>query len=246
MAKGEYVRRDKIFKDNRNPRKPFFRKLTDEEIDEIANKEWKEQVVKTSPIPSVDKRLKNLTGPKTKEGKKRALANLRPARKATPQEVQVSEAVAETALDVPTGMLPCLLDKAEETFVAERQAMYFNDFELNESADRSLLNLVLYHEIMLRRAMIYQSEHPSKDISKQIKVCQENLISALKSLGMLREQRVGMKIDVKQSVADLAEKVSLEIAKSERLKKEEIELMKKKGLVIDAEFSEAAEDDSDG
>jgi hypothetical protein len=106
---------------NSNPKKPHFRTLTNTEIEEIASKEWKEQHHRTSVSPRKNQRLKNLTGPKTVEGKKRALQNLRP-NTARPAEVPRTHG----------GYILRILNDEEREFFEERRKKYLEDFELNE------------------------------------------------------------------------------------------------------------------
>lgn len=227
---------------NKNPRKPDFRLLTNDEIDEASEKEWKEQN-HTHEDPKKNNSLQNLTGPKTKEGKKRALQNLRPA---------ASKTDADLAKTKHAGYLRELLNEDERTFYERRKEEYIKDFDLNESSDVALLNMCLMEEVIYRRLMLYQAENPSKSIDKPLNECQKRLRESLKSLGMTREQRQGQKVSVTHSISDLAERVMHELEyDTEKLilmEEEEKELMRKKkdrdqDNIVDAEFYEDINDD---
>lgn len=236
-----YRKGDEVFI-NANSRKPHFRALTDEEIEEIAEKDWKEQNHEHKDS-SKNKRYKNLSGPKTLEGKKRALQNLRPAASKTDTQLKLTK---------HAGYLRELLNDSEREFYEERREKYIEDFELNESSDDSLLAMCLMEEVMYRRLMLYQAESPSKPIDRPLKECQDRLLKALKALGMTREQRQGQKVNVQHSISELAERVALEYKqdadKLAEQAKEEEELMRKRqerlnsSDVIDIEY-EAVDDD---
>lgn len=207
---------------NANPRKPHFRTLTDDEIEKIAEKDWKKQN-HSHKDPSRDKRYKNLSGPKTPEGKARALQNLRPAASKTDKQLKLTK---------HAGYLKELLNDGEREFYEARKAKYIEDFELNESSDDSILTMCLMEEVIYRRLMLYQGENPSKSIDRPLKECQDRLLKALKALGMTREQRQGQKVTVTHSISDLAQTVMHELEynqdRIEAQRQEELELLNKK------------------
>jgi hypothetical protein len=155
------------------------RKLNDNEMDNFAQKEWKQ-----TPIFTSDEKLaykaKNLTGPKTVEGKKKALANLQ---------------VGRNSSDSPTnlrhgGYVKKILNEDEQEYYFERQKMYLNDIDVNSSADEIILHTVLMEEVILMRLYTKQANNPSVDIERPLNDCTRRLRTALEDLGALRKQRL--------------------------------------------------------
>jgi hypothetical protein len=155
------------------------RKLNDNEMDNFAQKEWKQ-----TPIFTSDEKLaykaKNLTGPKTVEGKKKALANLQ---------------VGRNSSDSPTnlrhgGYVKKILNEDEQEYYFERQKMYLNDIDVNSSADEIILHTVLMEEVILMRLYTKQANNPSIDIERPLNDCTRRLRTALEDLGALRKQRL--------------------------------------------------------
>lgn len=155
------------------------RKLNDEEKDNIANKDWKK-----TPIFTSDEKLaykaKNLTGPKTVEGKKKALANLQ---------------VGRNSSDSPTnlrhgGYVRNILNEDEQEYYFVRQEAYLKDIDVNGSSDEIILHTALMEEVILMRLYKKQAENPSIDIERPLNDCTRRLRTALEDLGSLRKQRL--------------------------------------------------------
>lgn len=184
------------------------RQLTEEELEEYASKEWKEQGVKHSDDPSEAKKLKNLTGPKTEEGRKKALKNLRPikSKKAAP-----NPAYKKVPGMTHGGTVKALLNEEEKEIFEQRVKSYLEDFDVNDSSDNVLLTMTVMEEIIWRRLLLYQFQNPKMNVDKQISESQNRLRNNLKTLGMTREQRQGLKINVETSISDLATRFVKEI-----------------------------------
>lgn len=224
-----------------SPKKPAFRHLTDEEIEEIASKDWKSRDHSVYADKGKGKSIRNLSGPKTEEGKKNSLKNLRP-NIGHGDKLRASHG----------GYIREVLNNREKEFFEERKAKYVEDFDLNESSDEVVLNMCLMEEVIWYRLMLYQAEHPSADIERPLNDCHKRLMQSMKSLGVLREQRVGRNININSSLAELAARVAKELdTDSQRLAEMEAEeeiLMRKKKKNIEGtdEFDiiyEAIDDD---
>jgi hypothetical protein len=155
------------------------RKLNEDEMDNLANKEWKK-----TPIFTSDEKLaykaKNLTGPKTVEGKKKALANLQ---------------VGRNSSDSPTnlrhgGYVRKILNEDEQVYYFERQEKYLQDYDINGSADEIILHTAIMEEVILMRLYTKQANNPSIDIERPLTECTRRLRTALEDLGALRKQRL--------------------------------------------------------
>lgn len=178
------------------------RKMNEEEIDNVANKEWKQTAIFTSD-EKLANRAKNLTGPKTVEGKKRALQNLQ---------------VGRNSSDSPTnlrhgGYIKKILNEDEQEYYLSRQEMYLKDIgDINSSADEIILHTVLMEEVILMRLYTKQANNPSVDIERPLNDCTRRLRTALEDLGTLRKQR--MKQDDKThaiSIATIAQQFAREL-----------------------------------
>lgn len=192
----------------KKPKKENFTFLTEEQIEEIANREWKKPTIFTND-ERLAKRIKNLTGPKTVEGKKKVLRNLRPATEGSMMTKNIKHG----------GYVHALLTEEEREFYEERKQKYIKDFELNESSDEALLRTVLMEEVIWYRLMKRKTEKPSLNLDKPLNDCMRRLREALKALGMTREQRQGFNVNIRASVADLVDRVEKEIlADQERIK----------------------------
>jgi hypothetical protein len=168
------------------------RKLSDEELNKISNKEWKKTPIYTSDEKLANK-AKNLTGPKTVEGKKKALANLQ---------------VGRNSNDSPTnlrhgGYVRKILNEDEQEYYFARQEKYLKDYDINDSADEITLHTVLMEEVILMRLYTKQSNNPSVDIERPLNDCTRRLRTALEDLGALRKQR--LKQDEKVASLNIAQ-----------------------------------------
>lgn len=217
------------------------RKLSDEEKQEIATKEWKD-----TPIFSKDKRALNLTGPKTVEGKMKSLANL-----------QVGRNSGEIAPTKHGGYVRKILNEEEQDIYFTRREEYLKDYDINGSADEITLHQVLLEEVILFRLHMKLSEKPSlaDTIDRPLSECTGRLNRALENLGALRKQR--LKQDEKLtaiSIGTLAQQFARELmtgdlqADLQRQKEEEESFLKNKktrdlSQTIDAEYEVVDEND---
>jgi hypothetical protein len=155
------------------------RKLNDEEKDSIANKEWKKTPIFTSD-EKVAYKAKNLTGPKTVEGKKKALANL-----------QVGRNTGDNGdMRKHGGYVHKILNEDELELYNARRSVYERDYDINESADEIILHTALMEEVKYYRLQKYQAEHPTEDLDRAVNDCTRRLRTALEDLGALRKQRL--------------------------------------------------------
>lgn len=154
------------------------RSFTDEELNEIANKEWKQTPIFTSD-EKVAYKAKNLTGPKTPEGKKRALQNLR-----------VGKNKGESSPMSHGGYIMRLLDQEEQEMYEQFKKEFLDEFDINESSDGTILELVLIDKVRLYRVMKAQFQNPSMDIDRPLTEITNRLNKNLESLGTLRKQRL--------------------------------------------------------
>lgn len=152
------------------------------------------------------KRISNLTGPRTIEGRLRSIANLTNGR----------EKKRKAKFNSKDPNLMLIEDEDEKQFYLLRKESYEADFELNSSSDIGLLNQVLMAEVELFRLRKMYSEYcreiknnkqtklsdPSDKIAKKSK----ELTDLLKSLGADRKTRTGGKDNKGTDVASLATK----------------------------------------
>jgi len=87
------------------------------------------------------KRMRNLTGPKTLEGRRKALANLQNGRKKTKKKKLDPEHPEQFFLD----------DRNEIALYEYKKGQYFHDFNLNQSSDHTLLHQILMLEVQIFR-----------------------------------------------------------------------------------------------
>jgi hypothetical protein len=215
------------------------RKLNDEELDQIANKDWKQTPIFTSD-EKLANRAKNLTGPKTVEGKKRALANLQ---------------VGRNSSDSPTnlrhgGYIRRILDEEEQEYYMLRRGDYLNDYDINGSADEIMLHSALMEEVIQFRLYMKQSRNPSIDIDRPLNESFGRLQKALDSLGALRKQRLKQDDKVASlNIATIAQAFAREISQGSitdevlKLRQEEEEFEKSRTKDINDRYVVVEEDD---
>lgn len=219
------------------------RKLSDEELAEIANKKWKKTPIFTSD-EKLAYRAKNLTGPKTVEGKKKSLANLQ---------------VGRNSSDSPTnlrhgGYVRKILNDDEQEYYFSRQEKYLKDYDINDSADEITLHTVLMEEVILMRLYTKQANNPSVDIERPLNDCTRRLRTALEDLGALRKQRLKQDDKVASlNIATIAQQFARELMQGgieDELRKareeEEKFLLDKKTNDINDRYVINEEDDVDG
>lgn len=221
------------------------RRFTDEELEQIANKDWK-----VTPIFSSDEKFAaqaaNLTGPRTVEGKKRSLQNLR-----------VGKNKGEGPPMSHGGYVKRILDQDEQDLYESRRGTYLKDYDINGSADELLLHMILIDEVMYYRMLRRQFENPSLDIDRPLNECSARLNKNLDSLGALRRQR--LKQDEKLtaiSIATIAQQFSKELmagdiqaqlAKEMEEEKRFLEEKKKRereAMTVEADYEDINPDDS--
>lgn len=218
------------------------RKLSEEELEQLAQKEWKK-----TPIFTSDERLanraKNLTGPKTVEGKMKALKNLQ---------------VGRNSSDSPTnlrhgGYIRKILNEDEQEYYFARQEKYLKDYDINDSADEITLHTVLMEEVILMRLYTKQAENPSVDIERPLNDCTRRLRTALEDLGALRKQRLKQDDKVASlNIATIAQQFARELMQGsieeeqKRLREEEERFLQSRTKDINDSYVIVEEDDEDG
>lgn len=228
------------------------RELTSEEIEEIANKKWNTRVPTDSVLYS-DAKLRrivnNLTGPKTKEGKKKALENLRPFISKEERKAYLQEfGMYANAL---------LNDDEREYFRARRdELLNSEEFEIDPTIDLNFVLMVVMDEIILYRQLAKLAEAPTNaKLNKQITETQKRYRANMRALDATREQRNDA-VREEERLDSLAEAVMrLQEQKQQRLlqlktyEQEEAELLHQRRLKapadIELEAEIAAEDTED-
>jgi len=201
------------------------RKLTEEEIQKALSKEWKDGKRKIIKIkvedyeknPKIVERNINLCkvthGPKTLEGKRRILENLNCG--GYPKQVIKHG-----------GYVKRILNEDESDFYNQRKDLYLQEFDLNNSSDEVLLNMVLIEEVIIYRLLKILNDKPSahKSISRPLTEAQARLHKNLDGLAMLRKQRINQdRMDKQMSIVRLASDVMKNKEKIEKQMQEELE-----------------------
>jgi len=116
----------------------------------------------------------------------------------------------------------------EEAYMKLRRSHYTDEYELDQSGDQALLEIVLLTELRLYRISQDVSKNPSLrvDYSGQIDKIERNLVSALKALGITREQRQMEQKVPQGSVANLSLKFEEKLKELRKVKEEEITVEK--------------------
>jgi len=225
------------------------RELTPEEIEKSASKEWKKPSKKKAIVTISEengeinikkiKNLSNLTGPVTEEGKKKSLANLR-----------AGGYPAQTVKH--GGYIKRILSEDELDFYNMRKESYLSEFDLNQSSDEIVLNLVLIDEVIVYRLLKRLNDKPSllDEISRPLNEAQQRLHKNLDGLAMLRKQRINQdRMDKEMSIIKLANDIMKNQAsvlkQRENEVKEEEEFLRQKALrdrTINVDFEEVEED----
>jgi hypothetical protein len=220
------------------------RRLTEEEKQDISNKEWKKTPVFTSD-ERVAHQAKNLTGPKTAEGKARSLANLR-----------VGRNKGEGPKMSHGGYIMRLLDQDEQEMYAQFRKEFEDDYDINDSADQTILELVLIDKVRLYRVMRAQFEKPSIDIDRPLNEITNRLNKNLDALGALRKQRLQQDERATAiSIGTVSQQFFKELMNGkiklerEQAEEEEIEFLARKKerealTIVDAEY-EVIDDDKE-
>jgi len=176
------------------------REFTPDELNDIASKEWKQTPIFTSD-EKLAHRAKNLTGPKTIEGKKKALQNLRVGRNSM-----------ETPVTKHGGYVRRIMEEDEQEFYFARREAYLKDYDINSSADEIMLHTALIEEVIQYRLLKKQFQNPSIDIDRPLTECTNRLEKALKNLGALRVQRLSQDERMNAvSIASIAQQFAREL-----------------------------------
>lgn len=128
------------------------------------------------------------------------------------------------------GHLLAAMDEMERELFYRRKEEYLKEFDLNSSSDYTLLNDILFYEILKLRLMKVKLIDPTVDVDKILLECTDRIQRNLEALGMLRKQRLAQKEQVTTSIADLIAQFDREKALAERekyLAEEETEFKKK-------------------
>lgn len=128
------------------------------------------------------------------------------------------------------GHLLAAMDEMERELFYKRKEEYLKEFDLNSSSDYTLLNDILFYEILKLRLMKVKLIDPTVDVDKILLECTDRIQRNLEALGMLRKQRLTQKEQVTTSIADLIAQFDREKALAERekyLAEEETEFKKK-------------------
>ncbi len=198
------------------------RKLTNKEIEKILRKEVVNQAGE-----------EHKAGPKTEEGKRRALENLRPQAPADIEYEQLPETV-----NVSNQFLSVfkILNEEEMQFFKQRWFEYLEQYEMNSSADEGLLRLVIMCELALDRLFKNQlyGDFSSDKISDQIHKISKTYKDSLQELGATRKARLGAKGGKEDNIATLIsnfENIKMDYStKKETYDTEDASLMEKKRL----------------
>jgi hypothetical protein len=181
--------------------------------------------------------IANLSGPVTEEGKKKALANLRVG--GYPAQVVKHG-----------GYIKRIVSEDELDFYNMRKESYLTEFDLNQSSDEILLNLVLLDEVIVYRLLKQLNDKPSllDEISRPLNEAQTRLRNNLEGLAMLRKQRINQdRMDKEMSIVKLAndimknQAIVLKHKEKELAEEEEFLRLKKARDSINVVFEEVDE-----
>lgn len=163
------------------------RKLTVDEMKDIAGKQYK------NPQKG---------GPKTPEGKMKSLNNLGMQ---APKEVDVTKLPEKSHFSFRYLSALKILNEDELALFKDRWGKYYDEFELNESADDSMLYQAIMAEISIDRLFREQLSGTGDDdkISDQIYKLSKVHAEALKSLGTTRKDRLGAKGSTEENIASI-------------------------------------------
>jgi len=142
-------------------------------------------------------------------------------------------------------------DEVEKKLWTLWRAEMLRDYEINESADKALVNQVLIerlYQYRLQISMIQSSEHPDQNLDDQMNDSQKRLIQAMEALGVTRKQRLKSgEVGREANLAELSERVERKLQRGVKIEevelKEETELVEEKKLrgpsnyVADAELA---------
>jgi hypothetical protein len=98
------------------------------------------------------------------------------------------------------------LDGEEKKYWIKREKDYRKEFDFNESSDRTLLEEVLYNEVLLRRIRINKLTGDYADKVKGLneKRLMDSIREAMDKLGILRVQRISLDKNIEGNVGELS------------------------------------------
>lgn len=154
------------------------RKLTPEEKAKALQKPWATRP-KLTTDPSKLRQLQALSGPKTPEGKAKALDNL---------------IVGQTPRIKHGGYVRSLMTIEEADVYDHWKGKFLQEFpDLNESSDQLILEQILMEKVIEYRLLKAKLEKPTMNIDKPLSDCQQRMRKAMEDLGVSR--RVRMTLD---------------------------------------------------
>jgi len=221
------------------------RKLSQEEIKEILSKQ-------------VDGESK--AGPKTEEGKRRALENLRPQ---VSKDIEIEDLPKKANISNKYLTFLKVLNEEERAYFNQRWNELAEEYELNSAADEGLLRIAVMCELSLDRLFERQINDEKGNYIDKINKISKTYRDTLGELGTTRKARLGSKAGKEENIASiianfdgqklhLEEKKGIYVEEEDRLMKlktvefirdlEDAEQDATKGLGEDTEFDEEYEE----
>jgi hypothetical protein len=206
------------------------RPLDAEDIKRIAEKQWGNS---------------GKGGPKTEEGKKRALENLQMQ---SPKEIDIEKLPNRSNLSIKHLSALKVLNDNELSYYRETWEKYSEEFELGSSADEDQLHSIIMNQIILDRLtrvqlqQISQGDYDEKITDQIYKLSKVNA-EVLDKLGATRKARLGAKSGLGENIASLIAsfdetRIAELRGKKDVYEKEENELMAKKNVEYMRELEE--------
>ena len=234
---------------------PGRRLLSMEEIKKISEKQYNT----TSPSDGViydqnklnkiastlNGREKGLTGHKTKEGKQKSLANLRPFISLEEQDKYYEEFGPYAGALVSDYERDYFRDRKEELLDVDR-------FNLDLTVDTNMVLMVVMDEIILQRLLAKLAAKPSNvSLNRQVTEVQKRYRENMKALDVTREQRQEKEKDetaldsLAAAVKMLQENKYRRLEMQKQYEAEEEELLKSISLKSPAELDDIGEEGGD-
>lgn len=98
-----------------------------------------------------------------------------------------------------------VLNKEDKKFWVAREAYYRKEFDLNDSADWPLLQQILVEELHQNRLAKIRLTKPHEQMDQALNESYKRLITAMKTLGITREQRQGSLGSSEGSISQLSQ-----------------------------------------
>lgn len=169
-------------------------------------------------------RMSNLTGPKTVEGRIKSLMNLKNGNKK--REIKKK-------FDPKNPHKYFLEDEEEIALYEYKRETYIKDYELNDSADSTLLEQILMIEVeIFRLTKLQQLYHRDKlagkstnvvNPTKELSEKRDDLKKLIQALGADRRLRKGGKEDRGQDIATMATRFEIERDRELRARQTEMQ-----------------------